>query len=221
MTAVLSPGARKLKIWALNGCALFELENLVKQGKLWWRSSNYTLYQDMMRRVTHIIEEIWPEMEIYSIDELFCDVHMFDRFSLELMAIELRERTLQHTGIPVCIGIAPTKTLAEAANRTAKKNFKETGVFVMSSEERRRFALGKLPVEDVWGIGPAKATALIRSGYSTALGFADIKNAEAIQEKFTITGLRTWYELNSKAIKMEYDQPDKKGIIQTRNFKLK
>jgi DNA polymerase V len=201
------------------GAPFFELEPMVKAGKIWVRSSNYTLYQDMMRRVTHIIQEMWPEMEIYSIDESFCDVSMYDRFSLELMAIELRERILQFTGIPVCIGIGETKTLAKAANRTAKKHFKDTGVYFIDTEERRRFALQNLAVEDVWGIGPAKAAALIRAGYPTAWAFASIKNHEAIRDMFTITGLRTWYELNgTKAIQMEYEQPDKKGICTGRSF---
>lgn len=202
------------------GTPFFELEKLVKEGKLWWRSSNYTLYQDMMRRVTGIIEEQWPEMEIYSIDESFVDLHMFDRYSLELMAIELRERILQYTAIPVCIGIGPTKTLAKAANRTAKKHFKQSGVYLIDSDERRRFALEHLSIEDVWGIGPKNATKLINKGYTTAWKYAEsINNPEVVKNMFTITGLRTWYELRgTKAISMEYVQPDKKGICTGRSF---
>lgn len=202
------------------GTPFFELEQLVNEGKLWWRSSNYTLYQDMMRRVTAIVGEMWPEIEIYSIDESFADLHMFDRYSLEVMAIELRERILQFTGIPVCIGIGPTKTLAKVANRTAKKHFASTGVYMIQSEESRRFALERMAIEDVWGIGPRNAAKLIKKKYVTAWQFAeDIKNPEVIKNMFTITGLRTWYELRgTKAIKMEYVQPDKKGICTGRSF---
>jgi DNA polymerase V len=202
------------------GAPFFEIEKLVKEGKLWWRSSNYTLYQDMMRRVTRIIEAQWPEMEIYSIDESFVDLKMYDRFNLEQMALELRSEILECTGIPVCIGIGPTKTLAKAANRTAKKHFKETGICYINSEDKRRFALERLPIEDVWGVGPKNAAKLIRKGYQTAWQYANgINNPEVVKNMFTITGLRTWYELRgTKAISMEYVQPDKKGICTGRSF---
>jgi DNA polymerase V len=139
------------------GTPFFELEKLVIEGKLWWRSSNYSLYQDMMRRITAIVGEHWPEIEIYSIDESFCDLKMFKNHDLEKMARELRGKILQYTGVPVCIGIGPTRTLAKVANRIAKKYFKDTSVCVLDNEERRRFALENLAIEDVWGIGPRNA----------------------------------------------------------------
>ncbi len=202
------------------GTPFFELEQLVNEGKLWWRSSNYSLYQDMMRRVTFIIREMWPEIEIYSIDESFCDLAMFrERFDLREQALEVRRRILQYTGIPVCVGIGPTKTLAKAANRTAKKHFKETGVYIISDEDTRKWALERLAIEDVWGIGPRNAAKLIRVGYKTAWAYSLVNNHEAIKEMFTITGLRTWYELRgTKSINMEYAQPDKKGICTGRSF---
>lgn len=201
------------------GAPFFEIEKLVKEGKLWWRSSNYSLYQDIMRRVTGIVREIWPEMEIYSIDESFCDLKMFKRFDLERMAIELRQRILQYTGIPVCIGIGKTRTLAKVANCIAKKYFKAAGVCVLDDPERTHFALEHLPIEDVWGIGPRNAAKLIKIGIKTALDFARVNNYEYIEKRFTVTGLRTWYELNGReALKMEYLPPDKKGICTGRSF---
>jgi DNA polymerase V len=201
------------------GTPYFELEKLVEEGKLWFRSSNYTLYQDMMRRVTGIVCEMWPEMEIYSIDESFVDLAMFHAHDLEAMAVELRERILQQTGIPVCIGVGPTRTLAKVANRTAKKYFKESGVCVLDCPERTAFALEHMPIEDVWGIGPKNAAKLIRIGVNTAKDYAAINNYEYIHKRFTITGLRTWYELNGKSVlSMEYLPPDKKGICTGRSF---
>ncbi|MBL4675832.1 MAG: Y-family DNA polymerase [Mucilaginibacter sp.] len=201
------------------GTPYFELEKLVEQGKLWFRSSNYTLYQDMMRRVTGIVCEMWPEMEIYSIDESFVDLSMFHAHDLEDMATLLRKRILQQTGIPVCVGIAPTRTLAKVANRIAKKHFKATGVCVLNSPERTLFALENLPIEDVWGIGPRNAAKLIKIGIQTAKAFADVNNYEYIHQRFTITGLRTWYELNGRSVlSMEYLPPDKKGICTGRSF---
>lgn len=204
------------------GTPYFELEKLVAEGKLWFRSSNYTLYQDMMRRVTAIVCEQWPEMEIYSIDESFCDLRLFKRQDLGKMAIELRSKIFKYTGIPVCIGIAPTRTLAKTANRTAKKHYKELGVYVISSPESCEFALKNQAIEDVWGIGPRNASKLIRIGINTAWDFAAINNYEYVEKRFTVTGLRTWYELNGKSVlKMEYIQPDKKGICTGRSFGTK
>lgn len=201
------------------GHAYFELEKMFAKGELWFRSSNYTLYQDFMRRVTGIVCEMWPEMEIYSIDESFTDLKMFHAFNLESMAIELRERILQYTGVPVCIGIAPTRTLAKVANRTAKKYFKSTGVCVLDDADRTAFALEHMPIEDVWGIGAKSAAKLIKIGVATAKDFAAINNYEYIHKRFTITGLRTWYELNGTSVlTMEYFPADKKGICTGRSF---
>lgn len=204
------------------GTPYFEIEKYQKEGKIWWRSSNYTLYQDMMRRITAIVGEMWPEIEIYSIDESFCDLRMFKNHDLQSMGITLRQRIFQFTGVPVCIGIAPTRTLAKVANRTAKKLFKDLGVYHIKNEECRQFALKNMAIEDVWGIGPKTASKLIRIGINKAWDFSEIKSYEFVQDKFTITGLRTWYELNGKSVlSMEYLPPDKKGICTGRSFSHK
>jgi DNA polymerase V len=201
------------------GTPFFEIEELQKKGEIWWRSSNYSLYQDMMRRVTAIVGEMWPEIEIYSIDESFCDVRMFSRFDLDVMATTLRQRILQYTGIPVCIGIGKTRTLAKVANRIAKKHRKETGVYCITSKPSYEFALKNLPIEDVWGIGPQSAKKLIVLSIKTAWDFAAVNNYEYVEKRFTVTGLRTWYELRgTPALKMEYLPPDKKGICTGRSF---
>ncbi len=201
------------------GTPFFELQKLVDDGKLWWRSSNYSLYQDMMRRITHIVGEMWPEIEIYSIDESFCDLTMFKTQDLGAMAIELRRRILQYTGVPVCVGIGPSRTLAKVANRVAKKHFKDIGVYHIKDDTTRCFALQNLSIEDVWGVGPKTADKLIRIGVNTAWDFAEIKSYEYVQDRFTITGLRTWYELNGKSVlSMEYLPPEKKGICTGRSF---
>jgi len=201
------------------GTPFFLIEPLEKQGKIWWRSSNYSLYQDMMRRITAIIGEFWPEIEVYSIDESFCSLHLFKGFDLYEMAIQLRAKVIQYTGVPVCVGIGPTRTLAKAANRVAKKWFKQDGVFFINDELSRMFALKKLEIGDVWGIGPRNAAKLIKVSINTAWDFAQLNNYEYIHKRFTITGLRTWYELNGKAVlKMEYEAEDKKGISTGRSF---
>jgi DNA polymerase V len=203
------------------GTPFFQIESMHKEGKLWWRSSNYTLYQDMMRRITFIVGECWPEIEIYSIDESFCDLRAFTRHDLAAMAIVLRKKIFQYTGIPVCIGIGPTRTLAKVSNRIAKKHCTD-GVFIINDELSRLFALKKMPIEDVWGIGPRNAAKLINIGVSTAWDFAAINNYEYLEKRFTVTGLRTWYELRgTSCLQMEYVQPDKKGINTGRSFGTK
>ena len=201
------------------GTPFFELEKKVNDGELWWRSSNYSLYQDMMRRITAIVGEMWPEIEIYSIDESFCDLSKFKIQDLEAMAIALREKILKYTGIPVCIGIGETRTLAKVGNRIAKKYFKDTGVCVIDDEGRRKFALQNLPIEDVWGVGPRNASKLIGIGINTAYDFSCINDYGYIEKRFTITGLRTWYELRGlSCLQMEYFPPDKKGMCTGRSF---
>jgi len=200
------------------GTPFFELKEMVDAGKLWWRSSNYALYQDMMYRITAIVGELWPEIEIYSIDESFCDLKLFKNHDLYGMAIKLKQKIFQYTGVPVCIGIGPTRTLAKAANRVAKKHFIE-GVFMINDELSRMLALKKLPIEDVWGIGPRNAAKLTQIGVSTAWDFAVINDYAYIEKRFTITGLRTWYELRgTPCLKMEYIRADKKGINTGRSF---
>ena len=201
------------------GTPFFLIEPLEKQGKIWWRSSNYSLYQDMMRRITAIIGEFWPEIEVYSIDESFCSLHLFKVFDLYEMAVQLRAKVIKYTGVPVCVGIGPTRTLAKAANRVAKKWFKQDGVFFINDDLSRMFALKKLEIGDVWGIGPRNAAKLTKVGINTAWDFAQLNNYEYIHKRFTITGLRTWYELNGKPVlKMEYEVEDKKGISTGRSF---
>jgi DNA polymerase V len=203
------------------GTPFFQIEAMQKEGKLWWRSSNYALYQDMMRRITYIVAQCWPEIEVYSIDESFCDLKAFTRFDLHAMAIELKRRIAQYTGVPVCIGIGPTRTLAKAANRVAKKHTAD-GVFMVDDELSRLLVLKKLPIEDVWGIGPRNSAKLMQVGISTAWDFAAINDYEYVEKRFTVTGLRTWYELRgTPCLKMEFVQPDKKGINTGRSFGVK
>jgi DNA polymerase V len=200
------------------GTPCFQIQALQQEGQIWWRSSNYALYQDMMRRITAITGDCWPEIEVYSIDESFCDLKAFSGNEIEAMATGLRQRITQFIGIPVSIGIGPTRTLAKAANRVAKQHFSE-GVFMIKDELSRLFALKKLPIEDVWGIGPKNAAKLMEVGVSTAWDFACINDYAYVEKRFTVTGLRTWYELRGlSCLKMEYIRADKKGINTGRSF---
>ncbi|RZM11363.1 MAG: DUF4113 domain-containing protein, partial [Pedobacter sp.] len=196
----------------------FMMRDQHTSGKLWWRSSNYTLYQDMMRRITQIVRETFPDQEIYSIDECFCDLAGFKHHDLEQVAIDLRRKILQYTGVPVCIGIGATKTLAKIANKLAKKQHKNTGVYYMGSAAQIEQGLKDTEVDDVWGIGPRYGIKLIKAGVYTALDFVNLPE-DYVLKLMTIQGRRTYRELKGqRCIPMEFERPLKEGISTARSF---
>ena len=200
------------------GTPYFEMREQQQQGLLWWRSSNYTLYQDMMRRITAIVRDTFPDQEIYSIDECYCDLTGFKYCDLEQVAVKLRKKILQYTGVPVCIGIAATKTLAKVANKIAKKYHRETGVCYLDTDEKINTSLQHTEIDDVWGIGPRYAIKLIKDGVNTAFDFIHLPE-DYVLKLMTIQGRRTWRELRGqRCIPMEYEQPDKEGISTGRSF---
>lgn len=200
------------------GTPFFMMREQYESGALWWRSSNYTLYQDMMRRITQIVRDSFPDQEIYSIDECFCDLGGHKFTDLEQEAIALRARILQYTGVPVCIGIGSTRTLAKIANKLAKKNNKQTGVFLMDTPEKIQAGLKATEVDDVWGIGPRYGIKLIKAGVYTAYDFTQLPE-DYVLKLMTIQGRRTYRELKGeRCIPMEYVRPLKEGISTARSF---
>jgi DNA polymerase V len=197
------------------GVPFFKVRPLVERGDVRVRSSNYELYGDMSRRVMQTLQRLAPDVEIYSIDEAFCDLSGFTDHDLAAFARELRETILRWTGIPVSIGIAPTKTLAKAANHAAKK---ADGILVLRSEAVRHAVLGLLPTRDVWGIGRQHEKLLASYGINTALEFAQAPDAW-IRRYLRVTGLRTAFELRGIAcIPIEEQSPAKKSLATTRMF---
>lgn len=130
------------------------------------RSSNYTLYGDMSARVMRILADFTPELEIYSIDEAFLDLAGIDRQAEHIR--RLRETVVQWTGIPVSVGVAPTKVLAKIANRLAKKDPAAGGMRFLVDEASQSEAIGRLALTDLWGIARKMATRLIDGGIRTA-----------------------------------------------------
>lgn len=200
------------------GTPYFEMREQQQEGLLWWRSSNYTLYQDMMRRITAIVRDTFPDQEIYSIDECYCDLATFKYQDLEQTAVMLRKKIFQYTGVPVCIGIGATKTLAKIANKIAKRHHLETGVFYMDTIAKTEASLKDTEVDDVWGIGPRYAIKLYQAGVNTAYDFTNLPEAYVLK-LMTIQGRRTWQELRGqRCIPMEYERPAKEGISTGRSF---
>ncbi|WP_375433859.1 Y-family DNA polymerase [uncultured Hymenobacter sp.] len=160
-------------------------------------SSNYALYGDMSGRVMHYLSSMVPEVEVYSIDEAFLDLRGMERYhgNLATFAQTIRQQVRKRTHIPVCIGIAPTKTLAKLANRVAKKVPALNGVLYLDSEQRRQWALAQVPVEDVWGIGQQYAAKLHAHGITTAAHLAAVSEGWARKHLGGVVGARLVREL--------------------------
>ena len=180
------------------GDPYFQVRPLLEQHNVAVFSSNYVLYGDMSRRVMWYLQQVAPAVEIYSIDEAFLDLHGIERFivdSLDTFARTVRANVLARTGIPTCVGVAPTKTLAKLANRIAKKSPAMGGVCYLDTDERRRWALEQVAVEDVWGIGRQYAQKLYAAGITTAAGLANCSEAYARKHLGGVVGARLVREL--------------------------
>jgi DNA polymerase V len=149
------------------GTPAFMIEDQLRQQNVQVQSSNYALYGDMSARVMQVIKEFVPRTEVYSIDEIFADLSTLRYKDPGLLAKEIREAVLRCTGIPVSVGIGPTKTLAKMANRYAKKTRPDEGVYCACKDQLNAM-LSNTPVGQVWGIGKEHEKRLQDHGFFTA-----------------------------------------------------
>ena len=156
------------------GQPLFEIKDLVRRHGVIVKSSNYTLYGDISRRVMELVSSAVPESAVYSIDEIFADLTGWPLPDLTSWARALKDRIYRETGIPVGIGISHTKTLAKLANRLAKKSVKAAGVLVLDRPDWIDLALERTEVGDVWGIGRQYARKLSVLGIQNARQLRDM-----------------------------------------------
>ena len=212
--------ARSAEVKALGipmGEPAYKIKDLINKHDIHVFSSNYTLYGDMSNRVMTTIASFVSDIEIYSIDEAFIDFVGFDLYDLKNLGSKIVRTTSKNTGIPVSLGIAPTKTLAKAANRFAKKYRDYNGVCIIDSDEKREKALKLLNIEDVWGIGRQYAKKLKYHSINTAWDFTQ-KSKRWIRREMGVVGERTWLELLGTAC-IELDrQTSKKTICTSRSF---
>ena len=196
----------------------FMIEDLLKKNNVAVFSSNYTLYGDISDRVMKTIGSFVPRMEIYSIDETFLDLHDMNYTDLLQLGINIRRTVKQNIGIPVTVGIAPTKTLAKMANRYAKKTRKDVGVFWAANNNLIEEMLAYTEVSDIWGIGHQYALFLRRHGINTALDLSKAPG-EWVRVNLSVVGQRLLNELNGiPAIQWEFETPAKKNICTSRSF---
>lgn len=182
-------------------------------------SSNYTLYGDMSARIMAVLRENVPGVLQYSIDEAFLDLRGMEHTDLKTWGEELCRKVLRCTGMPVSLGIAPTKTLAKMASKYAKKYPGYRKCCVIGDDRQRDKALQLFPVTDVWGIGRRIGRTLEACGVRTAYDFTQC-DGKWVRARFHITGLRTWNELRGVgAIDVDgMDGVEKKTIMTSRSF---
>ncbi|TYP99593.1 DNA polymerase V [Tenacibaculum adriaticum] len=200
------------------GAPIFKWDQFCKEKNIQVLSSNYPLYGDMSERVMKIISQFSPDIEVYSIDEAFLQFRGFESFNLDEYGHQIRNRVLQWTGIPTCVGVATTKGLSKVANKIARKFPKETGgVYVIDSEEKRIKALQWTPIENVWGIGYRLQKKLKAKGCIKAYDFTQL-NSEWVRKNFSITLWKLQQDLlGNSAIELD-ESITKKAIATTRSF---
>lgn len=200
------------------GAPAFEYEELFQKHKVHVFSANFALYGDMSNRVMTILEDYSPDIEIYSIDEAFLKFEGFENFDLKKCGDDMQKRVGKWTGIPISVGIAPTKALAKVANRVAKKFPERTNnSYLMDTEEKRIKALKWLAIEDVWGVGRQHAKRLRSLNVKTAYDFTQLSDAW-VQRNMSIVGLRLKKDLKGiPTLDLEEAQA-KKNIATTRTF---
>lgn len=181
-------------------------------------SSNYPLYGDMSSRVMSILSQFTPDVEVYSIDEAFLAFNGFDHCDFEEYGLQIRERILQWTGLPTCVGIATTKALSKVANKIARKFPEQTkGSYVIDNDDKRIKALKWTSINDVWGIGRRLQKRLAFQNVKTAYDFTLLSDAY-IKKNFSITELNLKKDLEGIATLSLEDHQTKRAIATTRSF---
>lgn len=202
---------------------LFQVQHLVNQHHIQLFSSNYTLYADMSARVMSVLEGFTPTVEVYSIDEAFLDFSDLYPCTQDPIAYakRIRQTVQRQVGIPVCVGMGPTKTLAKLANFAAKKWQQTGGVLNLSDPTRREKLMKIVPVDEVWGIGRRLSKQLNQLGIQSVWDLAR-QPPQKMQQQFSVVMAKTILELNGiSCLDLETIAPDKQQIICSRSFSRK
>lgn len=196
----------------------FKLKEVAKREGIIAFSSNYALYADLSNRFVRVLSDFSPVREVYSIDECFLNLTGFDDLSVRTR--EIRERVGQWIGLPICVGVGPTKTLAKLANHVSKKHPRSNGVFNFNALTGRQkdSVLTNIDVADVWGIGRRLSKALQDLGVTRVIQLRDA-DAAAMRARFGVVMEKTIRELRGDAcLEMEEVTPARKQIVSSRSF---
>ena len=200
------------------GAPYFKIRDIVERNGVAVFSGNHSLYGDISRRVRMTLAEFSPHVEVYSIDEAFLDLRGMEEQDFDLLAKQISARCKKNTGIPVSVGIAPTRTLAKIASKLCKQYPKLRGGCYMHRKEDIEKVLKKFPINDVWGIGRKMYAKLQDRGINTAYDFTQMPHY-LVQKMFGITGLRIWRELRGEdCIEISATTDSRQSISNTRSF---
>lgn len=214
--------ARSNEVKALGvpmGVPYFKVRDVLAQHKVTLFSGNFALYGDFSQRVVQILQGASPDIEVYSVDESFLEISHLPIKDYAAWGRELRDKIFKWTGLPVSVGIAPSKTLAKAAADFAKKNDGQRGAFSVVGDAQKQIELLRwLPVQDVWGVGRKTAPKLQARGVSTAYDLARTSVPWAM-ENLSIRGARTVRELNGESCYgLDNTSESQQSIARTRSF---
>lgn len=202
------------------GEPFFKIRQTLEEQKVAVFSSNYALYGDMSHRVMSLLSEFTPDITIYSIDEAFLQLPTAEHgptFSIEEYGKKIVRTVTKGTGIPVTIGIAPTKTLAKIASHFGKQYAGYKNVCLIDTEEKRAKALQLTPIHEVWGIGRRLSPQLAYYGIRTAWDLTQ-KSEQWVRRNFSVTLARTWKELQGDSCIDIEELPHSKSICTSRSF---
>lgn len=201
------------------GAPAFMIEDFLATHNVSVFSSNYTLYGSLSNRVMNTLQSFAPKTEVYSIDEAFLDLSELKYQDLFQLGQTIRETVRNHVGIPVTIGIAPSKTLAKMSNRFAKKERKNIGVYCAQEQWQIDELLAYTAIGDVWGIGGQHGRRLKWMGIKTAADFVEKLNPDWIRKNMSVVGERMYNELKGiPSIEWEEIVKPKKVICIARSF---
>lgn len=202
------------------GAPAFKFKQFFKEKNIHVFSSNYPLYGDMSTRVMNVLKQFTPDVEVYSVDEAFLKLEGFDNYDINSYGNQIKNRVNKWTGMPISIGIAPTKALSKVANKIAKKfKYRTNGVYIIDSDEKRIKALKWTPIESVWGIGRGHTKRLQEQNIKTAYDFTQLSD-EWVRNNMAIIGLRLKKDLEGEpTLDLDDDlSSPKKAIATTRSF---
>ncbi|MFC2075034.1 Y-family DNA polymerase [Bdellovibrionota bacterium] len=216
---VISKTREAKRLGVKTGQPFFEIKALCKKHDVAVFSSNFSLYTNVSDRMMIVLEGMTDSLEQYSVDEAFLSLNRFKDDELYDYGKKIKSAVGQQVGLPVSVGIGPTKTLAKAANYLAKNRDELRGVADLTCKKDQDRFLASVPIGEIWGIGPASTRKLLGIGVRTAKQFRDYPNEWFILRLLTKVGLQTKKELMGIAcFPIEKILSRKKEIISSRTF---
>ena len=215
---IVAGSAEAKALGVKTGMPVHLARDLIARHKIAVFSSNYALYGDISQRVMATLETLVPQVEVYSIDEAFLDLSLVREAELLPLAQQVRARIARWVGVPVCVGVAPTKVLAKLTNHAAKRSPATGGTVVLTDPARREKLLALTPVSRVWGVGRRLVGRLEALGIETAL---DLARADSgmIRRRFSVVQERLVRELNGEpCLSLDTQPSPRQQVIHSRSF---